>query len=267
MGGPDDRAALDLVARLCANNRNLSVLVVRMSRISSEEAGEDNLPTVPPTVHHEISLRAGGGVGSNMDTLYPTQHHRTTGGGSAPLQSALESTLEDDLALQRISDQIAADRFNGRLTISTISTARPLRELITLTETHEPSIVVVGRGRRNPTQTHRDELKALIATHHSGDAVVERQLNSEITKVIGESATALTFANAGGASTLSSLLGSTFLADEGFRLLTLVCMLLWICNEIYPPFASSTVLCFNPISTPHLPALLLRWMIWDPSSF
>ncbi|EST08640.1 Cation/H+ exchanger [Kalmanozyma brasiliensis GHG001] len=209
MGGPDDRAALDLVARLCANNRSLSVLVVRMSRISSEEAGEDQLPTVPPTVHHELSLnythqaalRAGG---SNMDTVYPTQHGARAG---VPLQSALEATLEDDLALQRVEDQIAADRFNGRLTVQIVSTARPLRELIHLTETHQPAIVVVGRGRRNPTQTHRDELKALIQTHHSGDAV-ERQLNSEITKVIGEPATALTFSN-GASSTLVIAAGFT----------------------------------------------------------
>ncbi|CDU22129.1 related to KHA1-Putative K+/H+ antiporter [Sporisorium scitamineum] len=205
MGGPDDRAALDLVARLCANNRNLSVLVVRMGRISSEEAGEDQLPTVPPTVHHELSLnyaqqaaiRAGG---SNMDTIYPTQHAGARAG--APLQSALEATLEDDLALQRVQDQIAADRFNGRLSVETIATARPLRELMQLTETHQPAMVVVGRGRRNPTQTHRDELKALIHKHHSGDAA-ERQLNSEITKVIGECATALTFVSGSvGASTL-----------------------------------------------------------------
>ncbi|SPO32746.1 related to KHA1 - Putative K+/H+ antiporter [Ustilago trichophora] len=211
MGGPDDRAALDLVARLCANNRHLSVLVVRMSRISCEEAGEDQLPTVPPTVHHELSLsyahqaalRAGG---SNMDTVYPTQHASRSGG--APLPSALEATLEDNLALQRIEDQIASDRFGGRLTIETISTARPLRELIRLTETNQPTIVVVGRGRRNPTQTHRDELKALIQSHSGGDAV-ERQLNSEITKVIGESATALTFAKLDGSSTLVIAAGFT----------------------------------------------------------
>ena len=193
MGGPDDRAALDLVARLCANNRNLSVRVVRMNRISSEEAGEDQLPTVPPTVHHELSLNHAHQSlrgASNMDTIYPTQQ-----GARAPLQSALEATLEDDLALQRVQDQIALDRFNGRLTIQTVSTARPLRELIELTETHSPTMVVVGRGRRNPTQTHRDELKALIQKHQSGDAV-ERQLNSEMTKVIGEAATALTFASA-----------------------------------------------------------------------
>ena len=203
MGGPDDRAALDLVARLCANNRNLSVLIVRMRRISSEEAGEDQLPTVPPTVHHEISLShaqsaALRAVGSNMDTVYPSQHGNSRCG--AARQSALEATLEDDLALQRVEDQIAADRFQGRLTIQSVSTARPLRELVQLTESSQPAIVVVGRGRRNPTQTHRDELKALIQAHHSGDAAV-RQLDSEITKVIGEAATALTFAS-GSASTL-----------------------------------------------------------------
>lgn len=203
MGGPDDRAALDLVARLCANNRHLSVLVVRLNRISSDEAGEEQLPTVPPTVHHELSLnyaqqavlRAGG---SNMDTVYPTQHSGARAG--APLQSALEATLEDDLALQRIQDQISADRFNGRLTVETISTARPLRDIIELTEKHQPAMVVVGRGRRNPTQTHRDELKALIAHHQRQDAV-ERQLNSEMTKVIGEAATALALMNEGGGST------------------------------------------------------------------
>ena len=204
MGGPDDRAALDLVARLCANNRHLSVVVVRMSRISSEEAGEDQLPTVPPTVHHELSLGYAQqrGVGSNMDTVYPTQY-ATRGAGP----SALEASLEDDLAVQRVEDQMAADRFNGRLTIQTVNTARPLRELMQLAETTQPAIVVVGRGRRNPTQTHRDELKALIQTHHSADAV-ERQLNSDITKVIGEAATALTFAKAS-ASTLVIAAGFT----------------------------------------------------------
>lgn len=199
MGGPDDRAALDLVARLCANNRQLSVLVVRMNRISSEEAGEDQLPTVPPTVHHELSLsyaqqaalRVGG---SNMDTLYPTQHSGARSG--APLQSALEATLEDDLALQRIQDQIAADRFSGRLSIETVCTARPLGQLIELAEKHQPALVVVGRGRRNPTQTHRDELKAMIRQRSAAADAVDRQLNSEITKVIGEAATSLTFVNA-----------------------------------------------------------------------
>lgn len=199
MGGPDDRAALDLVSRLCANNRNLSVVVTRMVRISSEEAGEDALPTVPPTVHHHDSLShhhaARPGL-HNMDTIYPTAHR------GAPLQSALESSLEDDLALQRVTDQISAGRFDGRLKIETLSTARPLREMVNLVETHSPAIVVVGRGRRNPTQAHRDELRALISSH-SGNDTVDRQLNSEITKVIGEPATALTFANSSsGAATL-----------------------------------------------------------------
>lgn len=193
MGGPDDRAALDLVSRLCANNRNLSVLVIRMNRISSEEAGEDQLPTVPPTVHHEMSLnyaqqaalRVGG---SNADTVYPTAYR------GAPQQSALEASLEDDLALKRVEDQISAGRFDGRLKVQTVSTARPLRELMQAVEERNPAIVVVGRGRRNPTQTHREELKALMRERNSGGDAVERQLNSEITKVIGESATALTFA-------------------------------------------------------------------------
>ncbi|SNX87644.1 related to KHA1 - Putative K+/H+ antiporter [Melanopsichium pennsylvanicum] len=213
MGGPDDRAALDLVSRLCANNRNLRVVVVRMSRISSEEAGEEKLPTVPPAVHHEMSLNhsqqaalhsVGAGVyNSNADTAYPTQYASC----GENKQTWLEAALQDGLALQRIQDQIAADRFGGRLRIKTISTARPLRELIMMSERNAPAIVVVGRGRRNPTQTHRDELKALMKTHHKDDEV-ERQLNSEMTKVIGEAATALTFAQAR-ASTLVIAAGFT----------------------------------------------------------
>ncbi|PWY96887.1 hypothetical protein BCV70DRAFT_102434 [Testicularia cyperi] len=199
MGGPDDRAALDLMARLCATNTALSVLVVRMNRVSAEDAGEEQLPTVPPTVHHEISLshaqQSAYRSGVNMDTLYPTQY----GGGNA--QSTLEATLEDDIALKRIEDQIAADRFHGRLVIRTLSTARPLRDMIESVESTRPAIVVVGRARRNPTQTHRDELKALIQSHHQPIDAVERHLNSEITKVIGEPATALTFARSN-ASTL-----------------------------------------------------------------
>ncbi|EPQ28006.1 uncharacterized protein PFL1_04333 [Pseudozyma flocculosa PF-1] len=208
MGGPDDRAALELITRLCGSNKSLSAVVLRFQRISPEDAGESALPAVPPTIHHELSLpqhttRSGA---NNADTMYPTQYQ----------QSALEATLEDDLAVKRVEQEIEAGRYDGRIRVQDVSTARPLRDLIKAVEVEQPAIVMVGRGRRQPTMTHRDELKHLLlhgvdqdgataattpAAESSREAAKDRAIDSETCKVIGEPAMALTMATSS-ASTL-----------------------------------------------------------------
>ncbi|KAN0063892.1 K(+)/H(+) antiporter [Thecaphora frezii] len=195
MGGPDDRAALELITRLCASNKSLTATVVRFQRISAEDAGESVLPAMPPTVHHEQALRISGGA--NADTVYPAHQH----------QSPLEATLEDDLVVNKVESEIETGRFDDRIRVQAVSTARPLRDLIKAVEAEQPAIVMVGRGRRQPTMTHRDELKWLLAhgtaaaapegevAEPTRDREKERAIDSETSKVIGEPALALTLAS------------------------------------------------------------------------
>lgn len=199
MGGPDDRAALDIVSRLCATNKTLSALVLRFQRVSPEDAGEAPLPIVPPTVHHEHSITHAAirSITNNGDTMYPTNQGQTV----------LEATLEDDLAIKRIEDAIESGSYGSRVRVETIKTPRPLRDLIKSVEAEQPAIIVVGRGRRQPTLTHREELRFLLVhgtdstEEHTAPSAKDRALNSETCKVVGEPAMALTLAKTA-ASTL-----------------------------------------------------------------
>lgn len=190
-GGPDDRAALRFVVRLCTANPTLSATVLRLRRVSPEESGDAAVPSVPPTVHHNMSLQQGMTVRSanNMDTVYPSHNP----------QSALEATLEDDLAIRAAEENAPA-----RIELRTVSSARPLRELIRAAEAAQPSLLVVGRGRRQPTLTHREELRYLLHAGVDGEVAAgeagaggrdrDRALNGEQTKMVGEAAMALSLA-------------------------------------------------------------------------
>ncbi|PWN47475.1 hypothetical protein IE53DRAFT_248687 [Violaceomyces palustris] len=198
MGGPDDRVALQLVMRLCSSNHALSAVVIRFKRVAAEECGDVPLPSVPPTVHHELSLPHGTLRSiNNADTMYPTVYNP---------QSSLEATLEDDLALNKLEEELATGKYGDRIKVKQVSTSGPLRALISAVETEQPTLVIVGRGRRQPTITHRDELRYLLHNGTSNGAKEapttpgpskekERALNSETCKVIGEPAMALSLAN------------------------------------------------------------------------
>jgi len=207
MGGPDDRAALSLVLALGRSNTSLQITVLRFRRIAPDEAGDAPLPSLPPTVHHSQAtpggLTAQTAVGGVQDTMYPTLH------GSQPI----EATLEDDLAMKK-AEEAAASELSGRLTIKLVATSRPLRELVRAVEAEKPTLLVLGRGRRQPTMTHRDELRFLLrcglvdpdeadttAPDASKDKEGERALSSETCKIIGEPAMAVSrFANTGAAT-------------------------------------------------------------------
>ncbi|KAK0552391.1 K(+)/H(+) antiporter [Tilletia horrida] len=200
MGGPDDRAALAFVLALCDVNENLQVTVLRLRRAADgdDEEGEQqaggatgvagHAGSLPPTVHHGGTGARGDGPGAIpaftapahggtvQDTVYPA----AAGGMSATLQAS----LEDDVALEAATKH-AAFAQRGQIRIVERATPYPLSELLTLTEaaqtgqaqaqakasdadadwTSRPfSLIIVGRGRRMPTMTHRIELKALLAS-------------------------------------------------------------------------------------------------------
>ncbi|KAE8223640.1 hypothetical protein CF319_g3353 [Tilletia indica] len=194
MGGPDDRAALSLVLALCDINENLRVTVLRLRRSAEGEDEEDEtVPQVggsslPPTVHHgAAAVGRGGGPGgipaftapahggTVQDTVYPAQ-----AGGTQ-----LQASLEDDVALEAAKKHPAFVQ-RGQLRFVERATPYPLSELLVLTESAQTglasaelkegegadaewtsrafSLIIVGRGRRMPTMTHRIELKALLAS-------------------------------------------------------------------------------------------------------
>lgn len=209
MGGPDDRVALNLAAHFCAVNQDLRVTVLHMKRADTGEGSEPlRSPKVPSSVHHHTQSLSQSiatpthAQGLTMqDSLHRESHQGHTRGPT-------ESLLLDDLAVQRIRN---APRFaqaldKGRLRIETVEVARPLKELLGRIEALQPSLVIVGRGRQNPTmRNHRNELSVLLALgldddKHDDAAAAERKpfydstirlMNSDTCKVLGEVAFAL----------------------------------------------------------------------------
>lgn len=214
MGGPDDRVALSLATRLAKSNEGLKLTVLMFKRTAADEIGDNGGLSLPPTMHHNQSngntiqnnqLTIGG---TAIDTMYP--------GGNKP--SALEASLEDDLALKAAQDELresgllptldpqqqesSNDFIGDRISFKQINTSKPLNELIKQVEELQPSLLILGRGRRLPTLTHRDELKALLSNSTSTSTGTDVQngerenrfINSENCKVVGEPAMALTLA-------------------------------------------------------------------------
>ncbi|CAO1615441.1 unnamed protein product [Sympodiomycopsis kandeliae] len=157
VGGPDDRAALQYAARFAVINTDLRVTVLHLQRVSAEEAGQAAMPSVHSTQHHTHHHQQQSSIGyaatglTVQDTVYRSNQGPT----------GLQAALDDDIALQRVKDSAAFAQ--GRITIQETSTSRPLHDLIKTVERENPSLVVVGRGRKNPTGgSHRDELRALL---------------------------------------------------------------------------------------------------------
>lgn len=158
LGGPDDRAALLHATRFCHINKGLRVSVVRLQRAAADEAGDGvadqaGVPSLHSTMHRQqgSSSQAYATGLTVQDTVY-----RSNQGGTG-----LQAALEDDLAIQKARDSPSAQ--DGRLVIHESCTARPLQEVILTAECEQPSLVIVGRGRKNPTAgSHRDELRDLL---------------------------------------------------------------------------------------------------------
>lgn len=212
MGGPDDRVALELLTRFAAINEDLRVTVLRLKRASADESGEVPLPEMPATIHsasHTRSLSQMQGL-TIQDTLY----QRSAGVGTEP--SPLEATLQDDLAFRALESHLPS--LSGRVVVRETTTSRPLRDLIVAVQEEQPSLVIVGRGRKSPTMgSHRDELRVLLTNGvglhsdpvgSSGSNLLPpnegatRAANSETCKVVGEVAMALTSLGRSSASVL-----------------------------------------------------------------
>lgn len=158
MGGPDDRVALNFVARLCLINTELKVTVLQLERSDDDAGGA--LPSVPATLHPRD--RSVSNSNLMQDTIYRSHFSADNGHRSSPLQAK----LQDNVAIEALQNapQYAAAIAEERLVFESVSCARPLQQLLFRIEDEKPSLVVVGRGRKNPTMgSHRDELRVLLS--------------------------------------------------------------------------------------------------------
>lgn len=185
MGGPDDRYALSLALRMCRANNEVSVSVYRFRKT---EAGEE-VKSPQDTYQHTDTIRKASGMEAIQDTMYP---HSS---GFTPLQAQ----LEDDLAIRNVEDLLAnkENSISSRFHITEVVTPTPLQDLITLVKKNgETSLIMLGRNRRLPTITHRNELRRILtptvsdATSSSSEKET-KLLNSETCTVIGEAGIAI----------------------------------------------------------------------------
>lgn len=188
MGGPDDRRALSLALRMCRANDEVTVSVYRFQRT---EAGEE-VKSPQNTFHHTESMRKSGtGMEAVQDTMYP---HSS---GFTPLQAQ----LEDDLAIRQVEEMLvssaqSSSTLASRFKVEHVSTPTPLQDLIALiNKNKETSLIMLGRNRRMPTITHRNELRRILSpTLNESTSPTEREikvLNSETCTVIGEAGIAV----------------------------------------------------------------------------
>lgn len=178
MGGPDDRCALELLLRWCRASDEVYVSVYRYQKTEAGSglAGEDSvMRSIPATHHHGDTVRrtqatnALYGSSAVQDTMYP----------KADL-NPLQAQLQDDVAIdaaerEREANQQLAQRFMIHECVS----STPLAHLIDVMQQQQQqqgasgegegrslppaSLVVLGRNRRMPTITHRQELRSLVA--------------------------------------------------------------------------------------------------------
>lgn len=207
-GGPDDRAALDFVVQLVANNPHMTATVARLNPVPADsdlnKIGSADAPseaagsTSPLTGNNQFTVGAGL---SGQDTVY--------GAGRQNTEHKLASDTADNLALARYfpsivlaeadeggSDNASAPLLPGamsRISLETISTSTPLKttlaKMASLTAASKDDVLVVlGRSRRS-APSHRIELEQylkekVVAGH--GIQTLGIAASSEVRKTLGD---------------------------------------------------------------------------------
>ncbi|PWN32772.1 uncharacterized protein FA14DRAFT_162059 [Meira miltonrushii] len=213
MGGPDDRCALELLREWCKVNEDVYATIYRYRKSDADLAGA-NLNSPPmtmqnvDTVHKTQAASAVYGNLSVHDTMYPSSN-----------LNPLQAQLQDDIAIEEILKACQTDQDLGRrLRMFEKITPTPLAHLIetigqrkaTDEQKETPSeiesddlppasLILLGRNRRLPTITHRDELRALLRKHDastkdassSSNTTESRLIDGEMSKIVGQAALAV----------------------------------------------------------------------------
>jgi len=212
-GGPDDRAALELVVQLC-RNPGLSASIVRILR--SAEATELDRAWLDSTSGKASAASTSAPQGLTQFTIHGAGAGADTFYGQQTTQLALESDTADNLALSRyFSDSSTAVSSTlspltqlalSRITYSIAETIAPLRASVDFAKAavsaspRSSLLVVVGRGRRGAA-SHREELTSLLKDHvkNSGGSVSSLGMiaSTEVRKTLGDAASAYVVAGVG----------------------------------------------------------------------
>lgn len=213
MGGPDDRCALELLQEWCKVNKDVYATIYRYRKSDADLTG-NNLNSPPmtmqnvDTVHKTQAANAVYGNLSVHDTMYPNSN-----------LNPLQAQLQDDIAIEAILKECQTDQDLGRrLRVFEKITPTPLAHLIdsigqnkSTNEEKETqneivsddlptaSLILLGRNRRLPTITHRDELRALLRKHDGANAssssstnpTGSRLIDGEMSKILGQAALAV----------------------------------------------------------------------------
>jgi hypothetical protein len=204
-GGPDDRAALDFLVQLVANDPHISGTVIRYTKVghtgepsSDSKVGEDDeQPVTPITAGFSSSTGPGGRSIGRHDTIYP----------GADTQHKLDSDTADNLALARYFRAAMMEEteeahavpahVSNRVSYEAVDTRTPLVDSLTalaaLRARHHSVLVITGRSRRF-APTHKSELAQYLkekAVGGSGVSSLGIAGSSDVRKTLGDIGSAL----------------------------------------------------------------------------
>ncbi|PPQ69428.1 hypothetical protein CVT24_001477 [Panaeolus cyanescens] len=196
-GGPDDRAALELVVQICSNNPRVRGTVLRLSKVENSEAGDATAGIDPKRLEELNALTIGSGVAQFPDTVYGQHNTETrmqsdTADNVAWAKHATPKAVHSDTKSTHSSSSSAST--GSSIEFKTVSTPIPLHAAIqeaseAVLATRSKLIVVTGRSRRLAVENHRKELKQLMEEHE--------HVSTEVRKTIGDVATAFVVAGVG----------------------------------------------------------------------
>ena len=202
-GGPDDRAALDFVMQLVANDPQMTATVTRLVKVAPDAASDSaggRSPTNPAAAstspeHGANQLTLGAGLGT-QDTIYQ---------GAANTQNRLASDTADNLAIARYFPAASSEgsappllaHTAARVKFETIETSTPLKSSLSklekLVAVHYAVLVVAGRSRHS-APTHRLELEQYLKDRvvaGSGLSTLGIAASSDVRKTLGDIGSAL----------------------------------------------------------------------------
>jgi len=193
-GGPDDRAALDMVVQICRDTSVRGVIVrvtkgERGTENAGDELGRPPAAFIPGTVASAFEGTIGGTVAGNTISQFPDTIY-------APHTDAtrLQSQTADEMAWDKYTSETSPHSASSNVEFTHVRSPAPLKALTTVARTVQTQsdqtgrmLLIVGRSRRLAVESHHAELAAMVKeSTNNGD-----HLSSEFRKTIGDVASAL----------------------------------------------------------------------------
>lgn len=239
-GGPDDRAALDFVVQLIANNAQMSATVVRfikvapeadhLGKVDSSEAPSEAAGSTSPLTPLQNQFTVGAGLGG-QDTVY--------GGGAQGTQHRLASETADNLALARYFPSAMLEESDSgeestvspllpsavaRINFETNSTSTPLKttlmKLASLASANKDAVLVIAGRSRHSAPTHRVELEQYLKEKVVGGHGIQTlgiAASSEVRKTLGDVGSAVVVSGEAGSVLIlqSAIKGQAYMKRKG----------------------------------------------------